>query len=78
MSDKPTPGDVVPTGAIAIGNGAYMVPIGRDPGGCATYRMYAPGRGVPDVIFYADGKGGFTMNRDAADCGGAKPPAKPR
>jgi hypothetical protein len=67
----------VPPDAVRIGDDAYMVPIGKDTDGCMQYRMHAPGRAVPQVIFYANGKGGFTMNRaEAADCPpSAHPPA---
>jgi hypothetical protein len=53
-----------------------MVPIAKDESGCMQYRMHAPGRAVPQVIFYADGKGGFTMNRAEAACPPPKAPDK--
>jgi hypothetical protein len=76
-TSEPSPSSPVPPDAIRIGEDAYMVPIGKDAGGCMQYRMHAPGRAVPQVIFYADGKGGFTMNRAEADCPPAQPPAQP-
>lgn len=77
MSEPPS--SAVPPDAIEIGDNAYMIPIGKDDTGCMRYRMHAPGRGVPQVIYYADGKGGFTMSRDAAaDCPPVKPPAEPK
>ena len=56
-----------------MGDETYMVPIAKDEDGCMQYRMHAPGRMVPQVIFYADGKGGFTMSRAEAAC----PPPNP-
>ena len=62
------PGAPLPAGAIPAGDNIYMVPLGADETGCMQYRMHAPGRATVQAIFYADGKGGFTMNREAAAC----------
>lgn len=72
MSDSPSS---LPPGAIKTGEGTYMVPITKDADGCMQYRMHAPGQATVQAIFYADGRGGFTMNRaEAADCPPPKTP----
>ena len=60
----------LPAGAIKRGEDFYLVPIGPDKQGCMMYRGYSPTRLVTQVIHYADGKGGFTMNVAEAACGG--------
>lgn len=65
---EPTNATPLPTGAIQIGDDQYMVPLGPDRDGCVQYRMHSRRSAVPDVIFYRDAKGGFTMNRAEADC----------
>ena len=58
----------VPPGAIPIGDGLYQVPIGADDDGCPRYRLYSPTRLVAQVIYYRDPAGGFTADRQQADC----------
>lgn len=58
----------LPAGAIATGDGVYMVPIAPDETGCMQYRMYAPGKAVVQVIFYRAADGKFTADRAQADC----------
>lgn len=70
MTDSP-----LPPGAIKTGEGTYMVPIAKDADGCMQYRMHAPGQATVQAIFYANGKGGFTMNR--AEAGDCPPPKTP-
>ena len=65
----------LPPGAIKTGEGIYMVPITKDADGCMQYRMHAPGKATAQVIYYADGKGGFTTNR--AEAGDCPPPKTP-
>jgi hypothetical protein len=76
VTESPSSSDL-PAGAIPVGNDIYMVPVVKDETGCMQYRMHAPGRGVAQVIYYADGKGGFTTNREAADCPPLQRPMKP-
>ena len=71
---RPTSGGVageaaeVPPGAIPIGDELYQVPIGADDDGCPRYRLYSPTRLVAQVIYYRDPAGGFTTDRQQADC----------
>ena len=58
----------VPAGAIPIGNELYQVPIGADDDGCPRYRLYSPTRLVAQVIYYRHPAGGFTTDRQQADC----------
>jgi hypothetical protein len=58
----------LPAGAIASGDGVYMVPIAPDDTGCMQYRMHAPGKAVVQVIFYRAADGTFTPDRSRADC----------
>jgi hypothetical protein len=58
----------LPAGAIATGDGVYMVPIAPDEAGCMQYRMHAPGKAVVQMIFYRSADGKFTPDRAQADC----------
>jgi hypothetical protein len=58
----------IPEGAIPVGDDLYMVPAGRDPGGCQQFTLWSATKAVPFVIYYKDRKGGFTANRAEADC----------
>ena len=58
----------VPLGAIPIGDELYQVPIGADDDGCPRYRLYSPTRLVAQVIYYRNPAGGFTTDRQQADC----------
>ncbi|MFN4281112.1 MAG: hypothetical protein ACK4NA_00585 [Alphaproteobacteria bacterium] len=58
----------LPAGAIATGDGVYMVPIAPDETGCMQYRMHAPGKAVVQVIYYRAADGKFTPDRSKADC----------
>lgn len=58
----------VPRGAIRVGEQLYQVPIGADDDGCPMFRMYSPIKLVPQVIFYRDAEGGFTMSKQEAAC----------
>ena len=58
----------IPAGAIEVGPDLYQVPIGRDADGCAMYRLYSPTRMVSQAIFYRGRDGGFTIDRQEADC----------
>jgi hypothetical protein len=60
----------IPAGAIQVGQELYQVPIGRDAEGCAIYRLYSPTRMVSQAISYRGRDGGFTIDRQEADCGG--------
>jgi len=58
-----------PAGAIPMGDEMYMVPIGRDPGGCEQFTAWSATKPVAQVIYYRARKGGFTADRAEADCG---------
>ncbi len=58
----------LPAGAIATGDGVYMVPIAPDDTGCMQYRMHAPGKATVQAIFYRAADGKFTVDRAQADC----------
>jgi hypothetical protein len=60
--------DALPAGAIKIGQDLYQVPIGLDADGCAIYRLYSPTRMVGQAISYRSRAGGFTIDRQQADC----------
>ena len=62
------PASAVPAGAIELGQDLYQVPIGRDADGCAIYRLYSPTRMVGQAISYRSRDGGFTIDRQQADC----------
>jgi hypothetical protein len=64
----------VPPGAIANGDGTYMVPMGADRDGCAQFRMWSPTGAVAMVIYYRAKDGSFTVDRGEADC----PPPRAR
>ena len=58
-----------PPEAIEVDEGLYMVPIGKDEGGCPQYSAWSRTRGVPAVVYYRQPDGEFTMFRSMADCG---------
>jgi hypothetical protein len=62
------PATEIPAGAIKVGQDLYQVPIGRDADGCAIYRLYSPTRMVSQAISYRSRDGGFTIDRQEADC----------
>ena len=62
------PAGEIPAGAIEVGQDLYQVPIGRDADGCAIYRLYSPTRMVGQAISYRSRNGGFTIDRQEADC----------
>lgn len=63
----------VPPGAIPLGDELYQVPLGADHDGCPRYRLYSPTRLVAQVIYYRGLAGGFTTDRQQADCTSATP-----
>lgn len=64
----PPAGDAtIPAGAIPVEDGMYMVPAGMLDG-CPSFRPFAPGRMVAQVIYFRKAGGGFTPNRAEADC----------
>jgi hypothetical protein len=63
----------VPPGAIPIGDELYQVPIGADDDGCPRYRLYSPTRLVAQVIYYRGPAGGFTTDRQQAECASGAP-----
>jgi hypothetical protein len=62
------PASEVPAGAVKVGQDLYRVPIGQDADGCAIYRLYSPTRMVSQAISYRSRDGGFTIDRQEADC----------
>ena len=58
----------VPLGAIETGDDLYMVPLGADDSGCATYRAFSTTKMVPQAIYYRASDGRFVMDREDADC----------
>lgn len=63
----------LPGGAIPVGEQLYQVPIGEDDDGCPMFRLYSPTELVPQVIYYRDVAGGFTTDKQEADCAGRAP-----
>ena len=61
-------GAEIPEGALPVEDDVYMVPAGKDAGGCETFTLWSPTKAVIMVIHYRDGKGGFTPDRSKADC----------
>jgi hypothetical protein len=66
IADQPSP--ALPAGAIEVGDQLYQVPIGEDEDGCPMYRLHSPTKMVAQVISYRDPTGGFTTDRQEADC----------
>lgn len=62
-------GDLVPDGAVPVGDDLYMVPAGVDRDGCAQFTAWSAAKAVLQVIYYRDRNGGFTTDRSKADCG---------
>jgi hypothetical protein len=58
----------LPNGAIAVGDDAYMVPIGKDAQGCAMYRVFSPTKAVAQAIYYRADDDRFVMNKYEAAC----------
>lgn len=58
----------VPAGAIQVEDQLFMVPIGTDEAGCATYQAYSPSMAVVQVIHYRRQNGSFTHDREQAGC----------
>ena len=58
----------LPPGTIKRGEDFYLVPIGPDHEGCMMYRTFSLTRMVTHVIYYDDGKGGYTANKNVAFC----------
>jgi hypothetical protein len=58
----------LPNSAIAVGDGVYMVPIGKDAQGCAMYRALSPNKAVVQAIHYRANDDRFVMNKDEAAC----------
>jgi hypothetical protein len=65
---KPATGEKVPANAIAVGDDIYMVPMGKDDGGCEMFRVFSPTKMVAQAIHYRTADGRFVMNRAEAAC----------
>ena len=59
----------VPANAIPAGEGLWMVPLEGKIDGCQAFRLFAPGRMTVAALHYRKRGGGFTLNRNEADCG---------
>lgn len=59
----------IPENAIPAGDGLYMIPIGKDGDGCEQFSPFSPTKMVATVIYYRDKDGGFTTDKQKADCG---------
>lgn len=58
-----------PAGAIAVGGGVFMVPLGRDEGGCMSYRAWSAELSVVQAIFWRRPDGRFVLERPEGECG---------
>lgn len=58
----------IPEDAIAVGEDMYMVPLGRDAGGCMMFQAHAPDKLVAQVIQYRTADGRFVANKREAAC----------
>lgn len=58
----------LPDGAIAVGEGLYMVPLAKPVGGCPAFRAFSPNRMVVQAIFFRAPDGRFVMSRQEAGC----------
>lgn len=65
---KPATGAGVPANAIAVGDDTYMVPMGKDDGGCEMYRVFSPTKMVVQAIHYRTADGRFVTDRNEAAC----------
>lgn len=59
---------IVPAGAVTVGEDLYQVPVGSDADGCLMYRLYSPTRPVSLAISYRATDGSFTMDQRRALC----------
>lgn len=59
----------VPDGAIKVSDKLYMVPAGKDAGGCEQFSAHAVDGLAPAVIYYRKADGGFSPDKDEAACG---------
>lgn len=59
----------VPADAIPAGEGLWMAPLAEKVEGCPAFRPIAPGRMTVAAIYYRKRGGGFTLDRNEADCG---------
>lgn len=56
-------------GAVELGDDLYMVPTGRDGGGCETWSMQSQSKATLQAVFFRDAEGDFTTDRGRA-CSG--------
>ena len=59
----------VPANAVPAGEGLWMVPLEGKVDGCPAFRPLAPGRMTVAALHYRRRGGGFTLDRNEADCG---------
>ncbi len=67
-----------PTGAIAVGEGVYQIPVGADATGCPQYTLWSATDPVITVIWYRRADGSFTTDRREAHCPPPEPPQNAR
>jgi hypothetical protein len=59
----------IPANAIPAGEGLWMVPLEGEVEGCQAFRPVSPGRMTVAALYYRKRDGGFTLDRNEADCG---------
>lgn len=67
-SGKAPQASQAPPGAIRIGEDLYLVPLDRPVADCPAFRLYSPTKMVAQVIYHRAKGGGFTTDRNKADC----------
>jgi hypothetical protein len=65
LAEKPLE---VPPGAIPVSPDLYMLPMGEDATGCPMFQAWSPTLSVIQALHWRTAEGGFTLDRDAADC----------
>ena len=68
-SNSPPRPPEVPAEAVPAGDGLWMVPLEGEFDGCPAFRPVSPGRMTVAALYYRKRGGGFTLDRNEADCG---------
>lgn len=58
----------VPEDAIQVAPELYMLPMGTDEEGCATFQPWSPTLSVVQALHWRTAAGDYTLDRNAADC----------
>ena len=58
----------MPVGAVQVSPELYMVPAGADDVGCPMFQPWSPTLMVVQALHWRSADGGFTLDRNAADC----------